>query len=337
MGLALMNPGNRPDHEVYRDSLALADLAEPLGFHSIWTVEHHFTGHSPVPNPLQLLAYVAARTTRIELGTAILVLPWHDPLRVAEEISVLDILSGGRTTIGFGRGRSEIEYAGFGVDPQEGHARLAEGIDFLRRALTEDPLHYAGKFYHCAGLSIRPRPLHQPERGFHGAAHSSASATLVGAAGLRLIFSPETDEEFTDGLLRAYRDAAATNGHQPGPSSAHLYVCVDTDRRRAFDRARRYMTPMVESLARHYRARPHQILSPADPDPEETTDAVSQFMAKHVVGTPQECVDKLARLGERFDIGQFIGEFSYGGMPVDEARENLTLFAAEVLPALTDA
>jgi hypothetical protein len=117
----LAEPG-RPDSSVLAEHLALADLAEPLGFDSLFSLEHHFTGYSMSPSPLQLLAYYAAKTTRITLGTCVIVLPWQDPIRVAEQIAYLDLLCRGRCIFGFGRGAASVEYAGFRVSMEEARA-----------------------------------------------------------------------------------------------------------------------------------------------------------------------------------------------------------------------
>ena len=105
------NPGDaKPDHQVYAEDLALALQAEPLGFESIWSVEHHFTDYTMCPNVFQFLTYMAGRTEHVQLGSMVSVLPWQDPLRVAEQIAMLDILSDGRTILGMGRGTSKIEH-----------------------------------------------------------------------------------------------------------------------------------------------------------------------------------------------------------------------------------
>ena len=118
----LSEPG-RPDSSVLAEHLALADLAEPLGFDSLFALEHHFTGYSMSPSPLQTLAYYAAKTTRITLGTCVIVLTWHDPIRVAEQIAYLDLLCRGRCMFGFGRGAASVEYEGFRFQIQ----RMASG------------------------------------------------------------------------------------------------------------------------------------------------------------------------------------------------------------------
>src|SRR5881398_1531908 len=104
IALNMLCQAGRADASVVGEHLALGDLAEPLGFDSVFALEHHFTGYAMSPSPTQLLSYIAGRTKRITLGTAVIVLPWHDPVRVAEQIALLDILSHGRCIFGFGRG-----------------------------------------------------------------------------------------------------------------------------------------------------------------------------------------------------------------------------------------
>ena len=121
------NPFNQgSDHDCHRNERRLADLAEPLGFDSFWSVEHHFTDYTMVPDVLQLLSYIAGRTTRIELGSMVVVLPWHDPMRVAEEVSLLDHLSDGRFILGVGRGAGRVEFEGFRTDMGESRDRFVE-------------------------------------------------------------------------------------------------------------------------------------------------------------------------------------------------------------------
>ena len=125
MATIFQNPGRaRADRDVYRSELRLADLAEPLGFDSIWGVEHHFTDYTMCPDVLQFLSYMAGRTTRASLGSMVVVLPWHDPMRVAEEVSMLDNLSDGRLILGLGRGAGKVEFDGF----RAVHGRVAPAL-----------------------------------------------------------------------------------------------------------------------------------------------------------------------------------------------------------------
>ncbi|MCH9673802.1 MAG: LLM class flavin-dependent oxidoreductase, partial [Gammaproteobacteria bacterium] len=134
--LSILAQDGRPDAEVYAEHLALGDLVEPLGFDSLWGLEHHFTGYSMSPAPTQLLSYFAGRTKRIMLGTSVIVLPWHDPIRVAEQIALLDVLCGGRCLFGFGRGAASVEYAGFRIPMEEARARFVESAQLVQKALA---------------------------------------------------------------------------------------------------------------------------------------------------------------------------------------------------------
>src|SRR5512144_3410884 len=126
VALNMLSKDGMPDAAVLAEHLAMGDLAEPLGFDSIFALEHHFTGYAMSPSPTHLLAYYAGRTKRVQLGTAVIVLPWHDPVRVAEEIALLDIMCGGRCLFGFGRGAASTEYEGFRIPMGEARPRFVE-------------------------------------------------------------------------------------------------------------------------------------------------------------------------------------------------------------------
>src|SRR3982074_3701536 len=154
----LCQPG-RSDASVVGEHLAIGDLAEPLGFDSLMALEHHFTGYAMSPAPLQLLAYFAGRTRRIALGTAVIVLPWYDPIRVAEGIALLDIMCGGRCLFGFGRGAASVEYEGMRIPMGEARARFVEAGNIIVKALANDSFEHYGEFFHIPPTPIRPRPI----------------------------------------------------------------------------------------------------------------------------------------------------------------------------------
>ena len=137
IALNMLCQAGRPDAAVVGEHLAMGDLAEPLGFDSLFALEHHFTGYAMSPAPTQLLAYFAGRTKRIQLGTAVIVLPWHDPVRVAEQIALLDIMCGGRCLFGFGRGAASVEYEGFRIPMGEARPRFAEAAQIIVKALRQ--------------------------------------------------------------------------------------------------------------------------------------------------------------------------------------------------------
>src|SRR6201996_2822080 len=175
VSLSILAQAGRSDVAVYKEHLELGDLAEPLGFDSIFALEHHFTGYSMSPAPVQLLSYFAGRAKRLALGTAVIVLPWHDPIRVAESIALLDVLCGGRCLFGFGRGAASVEYAGFRIPMEEARPRFAEAAQIILMAMKEESFEFHGEYYQIPRISIRPRPMSHPERRFYASSVSPES------------------------------------------------------------------------------------------------------------------------------------------------------------------
>src|SRR6185503_3000410 len=187
VSLSILAQAGRSDVAVYKEHLELGDLAEPLGFDSIFALEHHFTGYSMSPAPAQLLSYFAGRTKRVQLGTAVIVLPWHDPIRVAESIALLDVLCGGRCLFGFGRGAASVEYAGFRVPMEEARARFVESAQIVVKALTNETFSWDGEFFKIPETSIRPRPISHPERRFYASSVSPESAEIMAKLGFGVL------------------------------------------------------------------------------------------------------------------------------------------------------
>ena len=171
MALVFQNPDDlRDDREVYDAELALGLKAESLGFESLWTVDHHFSGYSMSPDPLQILTWFAGQTQDLLLGTAVIVLPWHDPIRVAEQVTLLDNMSGGRLLLGIGRGLARLEYEGFRIDRSTSRERFIEYAEALLTGLEEGGLHYEGEFLNQPHRDLRPAPrqvLHSKGKGRH--------------------------------------------------------------------------------------------------------------------------------------------------------------------------
>src|SRR4029450_1874072 len=166
MAAVFQNPGKaRSDREVYTSELRLADLAEPLGFESIWGGEDPFTAYTMGPGVLQFLTYMAGRTTRAQLGSMVVVLPWHDPIRVAEEVAMLDNISGGRLLRGPGRGAGKVEFDGFRLSMDESRQRFVESAETLLGGLETGYCEYSGTFVKQPRAAIRAAPvtwLHRP-------------------------------------------------------------------------------------------------------------------------------------------------------------------------------
>src|SRR5713101_7425589 len=151
-------PWRRPIQEVYRNLLDLCVLAEELGFDHLWTSEHHFLDDGWSPSQLPILAAIAARTKRIRIGTFVLILPFHNPVRVAEDAATVDIISNGRLDLGVGPGNFLTEYETFGVPRRERRPRMHEGLEIIRRAFTENRFSFKGTYHAFPNLALSPRP-----------------------------------------------------------------------------------------------------------------------------------------------------------------------------------
>ena len=330
------------------EHLALGDLAEPLGFDSLFALEHHFTGYAMSPAPTQLLSYYAGRTRRITLGTAVIVLPWHDPVRVAEQIALLDILSGGRCLFGFGRGAASVEYAGFRIPMEEARPRFVEAAQIVVRALSEDTFEWDGEYFKIPRTSIRPRPISHPERRFYASSVSPESAEIMAKLGFGVLVVMQNEWPVAAADIQRYQDIATGMGHAPRPPIILTNVSVAESRAEAQERAVTYLSRKWDSIDTHYHFSDGHLASVkgyefygkmaktyAKMKDESFRQKATDFYVKiQVVGTPDDCLQQLAELRRLTGLDHLVTEFSFGGMPHEEAEVNMRLFADRVMPVL---
>ncbi len=351
IALWLNSCGGKSDLQTYQEELGLAGLAEPLGFDTLWALEHHFTGYVMSPNPIELLCYLAGRTRRIELGTAVIVLPWHDPIRVAEGIALLDVLSGGRTVFGFGRGAATVEYEGFRVPMEEGRERFAEAAIVVRKVLAQERFSHHGKHFQIPETAIRPRPMSHPERRFYASTLSPESAAIMAEMGFGVMIAAQRDWEGAAADYHRYCEAARAHGHPTRPPIATLNVAVAEDPGEAREMARVYMGAAYESVDRHYHfadghltgvkgyefyGKMSKTFTKLNSDPQAKAKVVD-FYAKeiHVHGSPSQVLERLRYITQLVGGFSHLGFiFAYAGMPIEMAERNLRLFADKVLPIL---
>ncbi|PWU17018.1 MAG: LLM class flavin-dependent oxidoreductase [Candidatus Rokuibacteriota bacterium] len=346
--LNMLTKEGMSDAAVVAEHLALGDLAEPLGFDSLFALEHHFTGYAMSPSPTQLLSYFAGRTKRITLGTAVIVLPWHDPVRVAEEIALLDILSGGRCLFGFGRGAASVEYAGFRVPMEEARPRFVETAQIVVKALTEDAFDWQGEFFTIPRTSIRPRPISHPERRIYASSVSPESAEIMAKLGFGVLVIMQNEWPKAAEDIQRYRELAASVGHTPRPPIILTNISVADSRAEAHERAVRYLGRKFDSIDAHYHFSDGHLASVrgyesygkmaktyAKMKDENFRQKATEFYVKiQVIGTPDDCVQQVAELKRLTGLDHLVTEFGYGGMPHHEAELNMRLFADRVLPVL---
>ncbi len=346
MATIFQNPGRAAaDYQVYRNELHLADLVEPLGFESIWAVEHHFSDYTMCPDVIQFLTYMAGRTHHAKLGSMVVVLPWHDPVRVAEEVSMLDNLSGGRMILGIGRGLARGEYEGFRLDMSESRTRFIESAECLLAGLEQGFCEYQGEFIRQPRRDIRPEPFRSFRGRTYAAAISPESSAIMAELGVGMLIIPQKPWEETGRDLERYRDAyRKAKGEEPPAPVAVGWTFCHEDKETARQMARRYIGGYWQTVMDHYEFKSdhlkdikgyeyygkvtEKLVSYGD------DEVVDFFVNLQVWGTPEQCYEKILEINRLSENDHYVGVFSYGAMPYDDAERSMRLFAAEVLPAL---
>ena len=333
------------DHDVYRHEISMADLAEPLGFDSIWGAEHHFDDYTMCPNVAQFLTYMAGRTTRVKLGSMVLVLPWHDPVRLAEEVSVLDTLSNGRVILGIGRGLGRIEFRGFRLAMSESRGRFTEYAQAILQGLETGFIEYDGEFYKQPRVAVRPAPMRSFRDRTYAASVSPQSLEIMCRLGVGLLIIAQKPWETTQAELAAYRSRFLEINGRPAPKPIIAsFVAVHENEAEAREMFEKYLRGYARSALDHYEFDCEGLADIPGYEyygklaaniRKHGVDAFVNFLAElQVWGTPDQVFEKLAEHQRRADSGALIGAFSYGGMPHDLAKQNITLFAERVLPRL---
>jgi alkanesulfonate monooxygenase SsuD/methylene tetrahydromethanopterin reductase-like flavin-dependent oxidoreductase (luciferase family) len=202
----------------YHDFAALNVEAEALGYHASFVTEHHFTGIGQISATLTLLAWIAARTTRLRLGTAILVLPWHNPVLLAEQAATVDLVSGGRLDLGVGKGYRHIEFAGFALPPDEAEARFEENLGVLLQALSSDqPFSHHGRFWRYDHIAVEPPPHQRPHPPIWLSAGSEVSVAACARRGCNLLLNQFAAPQEVGRLIALYRAELEAGGHVYDP------------------------------------------------------------------------------------------------------------------------
>jgi alkanesulfonate monooxygenase SsuD/methylene tetrahydromethanopterin reductase-like flavin-dependent oxidoreductase (luciferase family) len=346
LGLTMQNlDGTVTDAEVYRQELSLAAQAEDAGFDSVWFSEHHFSDYQLTPQTPMVLSWLAGQTKRIKLGQMVTVLPWHDPVRVAESYCVLDHLSGGRAIAGLGRGLGRVEFNNFRLEMGESRRRFAEYSAAILEALETGYMDYDGELYQQPRTAIRPRPLASFKGRTFAAAVSPASIELMARMGVGILVIAQKPWETAEAELAAYRERfLELNGFEAPKPVLVLVVGVSRDRRMVQRMRDVYLQRWALSTVQHY-----EFDNPgfAQIEGYEYYGALANNIAKHgmerfngfladlqVWGTPDEVTEKLVDYVRRCDAGGLVIDVTFGGMPYEEARANFDLFSEVVLPEL---
>jgi len=307
------------DHGVYEIQMPLIEQAEALGFESIWTPEHHFTRYQMMPNPAQLLAWVAGKTRHALVGSMVMIIPWHNPIRVAEEMSVLDILSGGRVVLGLGRGLGPIEFDGCQPHLGESRQRFIEYATAISSGLETGVLSSQGKLYRQPPVDIRPRSPFSFRGRTYATAVSTESARIMAELGYGLMLIAQ---EPWDTVVRETREYTALfesiHKHEaPRPILVNL-TSVDRDSGRA--RALHEQHTLADSRSTIEKQGVYQF---------------NRFPCDlQISGTPKQVIDTTVDRVRTLDAAAVVNVLTPGGMDAEVARTHFMTYAHEVLPVL---
>lgn len=330
------------DQAAFADSFAQIDAAERLGLDAMWLAELHFNPErSVLASPLVLAAAIAARTTRMKIGTAVQVLPLCHPLRLAEEVATIDHLSNGRLIFGVGRSGFAHTYATYGVDYGESRERFSETLAIVKRAFTEERFSHKGKFFAYDNVRLSPKPLQRPWPEIRVAAASPDTYEEVGTMGHAIFVAARTGNlsELAP-LVKTYRAAWKKAGH-PGQGEVFLRVpvYVAATEQAAREEPRESILHLLRTIGSRLQASA-QLNSARAIENRAERGAKMQSIEydevlreRMIVGTPAAVVDKLSKVKEELGLDGILAELNPGSLiPHAQVMEALRLLCEEVIP-----
>jgi alkanesulfonate monooxygenase SsuD/methylene tetrahydromethanopterin reductase-like flavin-dependent oxidoreductase (luciferase family) len=342
----LQAPPGSSHAEVIHREFAQILLSEELGYDSVWLTEHHFIEYGISTSPMALAAAIAARTERVQIGLAAVILPFHDPIRLAEEIAFVDILSRGRLRVGLGRGNRPVEFAGYRVSQQENRERFGETLEVMIQAWTQERVSYQGKFFKIDNIPVIPKPHQKPHPPLSLVCVSPDTIRLAAQRGWfmlnSILFGPFSQIEHNrDVYVAAMREAGQTEAAiqtalRSWGVSRHIYV-APTDAQ-ALREAQEAELWYQESLARFLVPENIDAAHPSlQPQFRAMADRLAsitweQLVAETVLfGSPERIVDRVREM-EEARVGELLCWMNFGGLPQDRVERSMRLFAEKVMP-----
>ena len=332
-------PEGMDQKRIIDDITAETQYGEELGFYGIWLAEHHFSRYGLGASSLILLSNLAGQTTRMRLGTAIVVPPLHHPIRLAEDAATLDLVSNGRLDIGFGRGSANYEYNGYNVQHAESQGRFQETIRLVEALWTTPNYSYTGQFYTVNHATLVPTPIQQP----HPPVYIAATRTLttlefVVSTGHPLIIGVVLDTVDALDLCQRFVKMSAAAGYNIPmsriPFSRYFYVAeTDEQARRDTQAGLEWTLDMIQwrqtfkegSEVGHHLEDWRRVRTLRPPSYEQL------YEHRAIIGTPAACIAKIKALQDQ-GIAYFICNFSFGGLDHQKVMRSMKLFAEEVMP-----
>ncbi len=338
--------GDIPQDQVFNEVLEEIEYAEELGFDSIWLPEHHFEVYGMLGNPLTFAAAIAQRTKRMKIGTAIMVLPFQHPLRVAEDAALVDALSGGRLLLGLGRGYQPPEFHGFGIPQENSSAMFTEAFEILQRALSGEKFTYDGQFWKIEEpTEIFPKPIQKPHPPFYLASVTPRSLEVAARHGMSLLRAPQfSDLDTVSAAFETYKEKMREYGGDPDkldqPLSVRTYVAPTDEEAKAATSHAVWFYKLLATLLPGAPGRPAPPSGyenyPRDPGvlSEITEDQV--WERGTCFGSPERVTELMKRYMHALGTSHFMVQMRIGGLEHDKVMRSMELFARHVMPALRE-
>jgi alkanesulfonate monooxygenase SsuD/methylene tetrahydromethanopterin reductase-like flavin-dependent oxidoreductase (luciferase family) len=332
--------------EVYDYQIEIVELLEELGFDGVWVAEHHFRDYGVVPNIFNLLSNLAARTERLRLGTGIVVLPLHNPIHVAEEAAMVDLLSDGRLEMGIGRGYQSIEFENFGLDLSEARDRFNESLEMLIGLWTTDGYEYKGRFHETPHpLTLMPKPVQRPHPPLHVAAVSPETVEMYAARGLPILADPAAPFSKIAKAAETWHATAAAHGLDTDGvelvATRAVYAAPTLEQARedqarfeaSFDRSRIFnersapIDPATGQAAKGFEYYQDRYLKGG------TVDNEFRWNKLEIIGDPERVIGQIQMVRD-MGFGNLMCDFgSTRDLSIDEMKKVLRFFAKEIMPA----
>ena len=313
-----------PLASVYQRAVERFEIMERTGYDAVWLAEHHFSGFSVCPSVHMMATMAAARTERLRIGTAVSLAPFYHPLRLAEEVALLDVISGGRVNWGAGRGFSRVEFEAFGVPIEESASRFRESVDVVLGAWSQERLSHHGQHFHFEAVEVLPKPLQQPHPPVWMAATSESAIDWAAGRGFSILMDPHCTHLELGAKRKRYGERLAAAGFQEAGRDIPMarLIAVADSAERAAEVARRGAQWTVGA----YLGPQHQAAHGA-PSAVSASDPVERYVGEVIIhGTPEGVVDQIIALQESAALNYLLCA------PL--SQESFTLLTDKVLPAL---
>ena len=331
-------PDRDPPLDVYfQQILEQVQLAEELGWEGFWFTEHHFIPYGGlIANPAVMMAAAAARTSRIRLGSSISILPLRHPVQTAEDYAMVDVASGGRLEFGIGRGNTLEDYTVYGIPVEESRGRFEEATDVILAAWTRERFGHKGTFWDLPDVALYPKPIQRPHPPIWVAGTSEETLHWAGQRGYNVMTVPHPfPPERVQPAVAAWRAGLVEHGHDPATrhNMSHLRVWIDENAERAREMGERAIG-MYEQVAQQ-RTRLSNLVPLDGRDGAYDWEGM-RAQGRNVYGNPDEVIAAIHRGVANYGYDIMGTQFFFGGIPHEDVKRAMHLFAREVMPALRD-